>query len=86
MFHSITSGDNNNMRFKSFGHEDCSLDPSQSENSELFGKLDCGGNLAGSCEMPSDVEALPQLCVKDPDETSAMKNGTVFQMMAICRF
>ena len=86
MFHSIASGGSSNMRFKSFGHEGCSLDPSESGNSELFGSLDCGSNLAGSCKTPSDAEALPQLCVKDADEVSAVKNGTVFQMMAICRF
>lgn len=76
------------MRFRSFGHESCSLDPSSDGESKdgLYGRLDCGGNFAGLCTLPTKTEVTPQLCMEGPGERSTVKNGTIFQMMAVCRF
>ena len=76
------------MRFKSFGHEGCSLDPNLDDESEEgpYARLDCGGNFRGVCEPPSSEDVEPRLCVEDSKERTAVKNGTVFQKMAVCRF
>lgn len=89
-FHDMhsTTGQGLDVRFKSFGHEGCLLEPGLEGKIEkgLYGRLDCGEGLTGQCRTSSEEEAKAQLCVDELGDRSAVRNGTVFQMMAVCRF
>ena len=82
-----------NVRFKSYGHEGCRIDPDadlatkeEMHPGSFYGQLDCGQGLTGKCTIPSEADAQARRCDVDDHRHSAVKDGTVLKMMAICKF